>query len=425
MEARYTPHGNLESVFYAHEREVLVCGPAGTGKSRACLEKMVLLALTYPKSRCLIVRKTRESINSSVAVCLKDEVLPHLISSGHVVHKGSSSKAPAQYEFSNGSVILTAGMDDPEKIKSTQYDFVYVNEATELDEEDWQIILTRVRNNKMPIQQILADCNPSYPYHWLKKRSDSCKMRLINTRHEDNPILHDGKDWTPFGKDYMATLNSLTGVQRERMYLGKWAANEGLVYDTFDPAIHEVNQVFPEGWRRYWSVDFGYNDAFVCQIWAIDPDNKMYLEHEIYMTGRTVAEHCKTLKPYAEANRPKAVVCDSSAPDHIEQIRKELRVNAIGIKKGKDSVAAGINLVKERLKNQTIFFHSGSLLAVDRKLKGSNNPVRTTDEFLSYSWNPAKPDVPLDQYNHGMDAMRYMVMHLDKKRSPRLHVITY
>lgn len=423
----YTPVGNLLDVFYAHDREVLVCGPAGTGKSRACLEKVVLLALNWPKTRFLIVRKTRESINSSVAVTLKDEVIPHLLSSGVVVHKGSSAKQPAQFEFDNGSVILTAGMDDPEKVKSTDYDMVYANEATELDESDWQMLLTRIRHNKMPDQQLLADCNPSYPYHWLKKRADTGKIRLINTTHHDNPVFWRDGAWTPMGQQYvLGTLASLNGVQRERMYLGKWAANTGLVYDGFNPDVHVIDFTPPASWPRYWSVDFGFTDPFVTQIWAIDADNRMYLEHEVYMTGKTIAEHAKTLKPYAESIRPRMVVCDSASPEGIEQIRRDLRVP---VTKAKKDVSVGIGLVKERFKVRDglpgIFFCKSSLIATDKRLVSSNHPVRTADELLSYSWRKNKPDVPEDEFNHGMDAMRYAVMHLDHRRSPRLHVVTF
>lgn len=419
---RYVPVGNLEAVFYAADPEVLVTGAAGTGKSRCCLEKIVSLALHFPNTRFLIVRKTKESINNSIAVTLKDYVIKHLLASGHVIHKGASSKQPAQYEFYNGSVILTAGMDDAEKIKSTEYDMIYVNEATELDENDWMMLLTRIRNNRMPVQQILADCNPSYPHHWLKKRADAGKIRMINTTHKDNPRFWQNGAWTADGQRYRASLASMSGVQRERMYLGKWAATDGLVYEEYDPDVHLTDSPIPDGWPRYWAIDFGYMDAFVCQIWAINPDGVMFLESEIFMTGKTVTEHCKTLKPYAEHNRPRAVVCDSSAPDHIEEIKRELHVNTV---KAKKDIALGISLVKQRLKDRKIFFSKNSLITTDPKLVKKSDPTRTVDEFLSYSWSKNKPDVPQDQYNHGMDAMRYMVMWVATRARPNIRILTY
>lgn len=72
----YTPYGAAGQLFYARAAEVLLAGPAGTGKSRACLEKLHLAAMKYPGMRGLIVRKTRESLSESGLVTFEDKVLP-------------------------------------------------------------------------------------------------------------------------------------------------------------------------------------------------------------------------------------------------------------------------------------------------------------------------------------------------------------
>ena len=65
---------------------------------------------------------------------------------------------------------------------STEYDMIYVQEATELTEDDWEALTTRLRNGRAPIQQLIADCNPAEPTHWLKARCDSGQTRMLNTQ---------------------------------------------------------------------------------------------------------------------------------------------------------------------------------------------------------------------------------------------------
>ena len=65
-----------------------------------------------------------------------------------------------EYRYPSGARVMVVGLDDPSKIGSTEFDIVYVNEATELDEDDWGMLLRGLRNGQLSYQQIIADCNP-------------------------------------------------------------------------------------------------------------------------------------------------------------------------------------------------------------------------------------------------------------------------
>ncbi|KAF0248638.1 MAG: phage terminase large subunit [bacterium] len=64
----YQPHGAALELFYSKDPEVLLDGPADTGKSRACLEKLYICAHKYPGMRTLICRKTRRSLTQAAMV---------------------------------------------------------------------------------------------------------------------------------------------------------------------------------------------------------------------------------------------------------------------------------------------------------------------------------------------------------------------
>src|SRR5215510_938058 len=238
----YEPIGAALDAFYSRAPELLLAGAAGTGKSRCLLELMHLRASKYPGSRHLITRKTRASLSESGLVTFEEKVLPPTSRS-----KGNSKRRYRQvYEYPNGSEIVVAGMDNPDRIMSTEFDTVFVQEATELTETDWENLTTRLRNFVLPYQQLTADCNPGSPSHWLKVRADRGVVLLLPSVHEDNPTLFNraSGEWTEAGRAYhLAKLENLTGVRRLRLLKGLWAMAEGMVYsDVWTPAIHLIDR---------------------------------------------------------------------------------------------------------------------------------------------------------------------------------------
>ena len=120
LEHRYTPRGVCAALFEDHRPEILLSGPAGTGKSRACLEKLHLLALMNPGLRALIVRKTLASLGSTALVTWREHVATEAIAAGDVVYYGGSSEEPPQYRYGNGSRIMIGGMDKATRVMSSK-----------------------------------------------------------------------------------------------------------------------------------------------------------------------------------------------------------------------------------------------------------------------------------------------------------------
>ena len=138
----YQPSGQCERFFYCHDPEVLT-RPAGTGKSRACLEKLFACATKYAEMRGLIVRKTRESLTESGLVTWEDKVVPE---NHPILRDGGQRKMRQSYQFDNGSCIVVGGMDKASKTLSTEFDLIYVQEAIELTQHDWEMLTRPLRN---------------------------------------------------------------------------------------------------------------------------------------------------------------------------------------------------------------------------------------------------------------------------------------
>lgn len=406
----YQPHGAALQCFYDRSPELLLCGPAGTGKSRAILEKLHFCANRWPGLRGLIVRKTRASLSESGLVTFEEKVLP-----ARSPIKGNTARRYRQvYEYGNGSEIVVAGMDDPNRVMSTEFDLACVLEATELTETDWEQLTTRLRNFVAPFQQLLADCNPGPPKHWLKGRADRGATKLLTSLHEDNPALFDpvAKTWTEQGKQYIATLDRLTGVRYLRLRKGIWAMAEGMVYgDAWRPELVIDRFAIPEDWERIWVVDFGFTNPFCWQAWARDPDGRLYRYREIYRTKQLVEDHAREiLSVTKDEPQPVAVITDWDAEDRatFEKHTGQKTIPAI------KSVSDGIQAVAGRMRDAgdgkaRLFLLRDSLVSRDELLDEKKLPACTEEEIESYVWNEKK-DEPVKAFDHGMDAMRYVVM---------------
>ncbi len=429
VEHRYGPRGGCWSVFNCRDSEVLLSGPAGTGKSRACMEKLCVTALTNRGVRGLICRKTATSLSSTALVTWRRFVANELLLSGEVTYYGGSAQEPAQYRFGNGSEIVIGGLDKISKIMSAEYDMIYVQEATELTENDWEALTTRLRNWKISYQQIIADCNPSYPTHWLKQRCDSGKTTILPTHHEDNPVLFSQQGTvTARGTDYIGKLDRLTGVRYKRLRMGLWVAAEGVIWEDFEAATHIVDEIpvphtepldhagIPISWRRFWGVDFGFVNPFVCQMWAEDPDGRLYMYREIYMTHRTVDQHAKAILSIVAPEgkwlepKPTSTYCDHDAEGRAT-LEQELSLSTEPAHK---AVLEGIDSVQVRMRLQgdgkpRIFLKRDALVREDPELKDMSKPLCTIEEIPGYVWSDKKKEQPIKEDDHGCDALRYVV----------------
>lgn len=375
-------------------------------------------------ARALVVRKTRASLNETGLFTLEQ----HVLGPDHpLVANGPQRQHRFKYVFDNGSEIVVGGMDKPTRIMSAEYDLIFPQEATELTQDEWEMLTTRLRDGRLPFQQQVGDCNPGPSTHWLKRRADTGAVRMLHSHHEDNPVLFDPRtgEITERGRDYLARLDRLTGVRRERLRFGRWVSAEGVVYEEFDSTVHVVDNL-PEFIRRYRVVDFGFTNPFVCQWWGEDHDGRLYLYREIYKTRELVEDHAKRINELSMGERYAAApVCDHDAEDRAT-LERHLEPSA-GTLAAFKSVRPGIDAVKARLRVQEdgrprLYFHRHALVKADSDLEAAGKPYCTLQEIEQYVWakdQTGKPnkEEPVKAFDHGMDVTRYLVAHVDEIRN--------
>lgn len=410
----YLPYSPLDwqrAPFLDKSPTLLLTGSAGGGKSKLAAEKLHAFCLKYPNSTAMMLRKTRESMTNSTVLFVERAIIGK---DANVKHRAQLHR----FEYSNGSILAYGGMKDDEQREQVRgvgqdggLDLCWLEEATQFTEADYNEISARMRGKAAGWRQKILTTNPSNPSHWIYKRLiQSGEAKIYYSKAADN--WHNPAD-------YQATLDKLTGVLRDRLRDGKWVQAEGAVYSLWNPEIHLIDPFpIPQEWRRLRVIDFGYTNPFVCQWWAIDPDGRMYLYRELYMTQRTVTEHAPVIRQHSEGEKFEQTICDHDAEDRatLEQC------GIYNIPAVKD-VSRGIQAVTERMKiagdgKPRLFIMRGTLIETDTRLVAEHKPTCALEEIDGYIWNPVKEnkqarEEPLKLNDHAMDALRYAVMYED------------
>lgn len=421
--------------------EIVISGPAGTGKTRAILE-WIHQRCSQEKLRWLILRKTLESLKTSALVTYQEQVLYGFDGKraplDGVSYFGGNRIKPAQFTYQDtGSVIILGGLDNVTKVFSTEYDGIYVNEANELALDDWEKLGGRTDRPRVgpqrPASVVVGDCNPDAPTHWIKQRANEGRLQLWPTTHRDNPAMWDRlcQQWTPAGRQYMARLDGLTGVRRRRLRDGLWVAAEGQVYDAWRDDIHLVERAdvadqLAGAWHLG-TADWGWTNAGVLHVWAVDGDGRAYLVAEHYHTRQPVDSWwIPRAKELDQEFRVREWRCDPSEPAYIAQFQ------AAGLKAlaATNDLMPGINAVQDRLVvagdgRPRLMILNDALRQRDEALVEARLPWCTAQEIPEYVWaknagGQTIKDKPVDAHNHGMDAMRYGVAELDLKPRPAI-----
>ncbi|MCR8638982.1 PBSX family phage terminase large subunit [Leptospira interrogans] len=392
-------------------QEICYDGGARCGKTYLVIKAIISRAWISKESRHLIARYRLNHLKMSV---WRQTVLPCLKDMGFVRGRDFEiNESDLIVTFSNGSEIYGAGLDDSdrvEKIMGTEYNTIFVNEATQISYATFQKIKTRLSYVREDLtNKLIVDCNPRNRFHWIFKyfvlRQDPetgkalplHRIARMSRRHWtplDNPYISD---------EYKQMLDELTGIERDRLYKGQWVDVQGLVYPKFESAIVEPFSI-PEVWDCAGAVDFGYTNPFVFLWFFLDKSNETwYLADEYYLPEKTVRAHCEFLKTKRKPNL-------FLTADHDAEDRATLAENGFLTIAADKDVTTGIQAVIRLIEAE-----QGIKLRIFRSC------VHTIEEFSVYSWEEPKDnknakEVPIKNYDHAMDALRYFALRVVTKK---------
>jgi phage terminase large subunit len=396
------------------DHEWMLAGPAETGKTFAALWRLDSLLRSTPRSRASIVRKIRADMNATVL-----QTWDRIIAIRGGVTRFGGENADF-YVYPNGAHAFVGGLDRPGKVLSGERDWIYVNQAEELTESDWETLTTRAtgRGAVTDTPMLFGDCNPGPPTHWIKHRPS---LHVLCSEHTDNPTLYDEAGTiTAQGVRTMSVLDALTGIRRSRFRDGLWVAAEGIVYANWQPAVHVIKPFpIPRGGRRIRSIDFGFVNPFSCSWWYIDEDERMFRYRQIYRVQTLVEDHAREIVRLTGNEPIEATVADHDAEDCAT-----LQRHGVPTTPAFKAVSPGIQNVQSRLAvaadgRPRMAFFEGALVEADPALLAAHKPTCTEQEVECYVYASgnaaARPDKeePAKKFDHGLDETRYAAAYVD------------
>lgn len=211
-------------LLFNESRFLVLCGGAGSGKSIFAGRK-ILERVTYEKGhRFLCCRKVAKTLRDSVFSQLVGQLAEYYEDVGYNVNRSDM-----RITFDNGNEIIFTGLDDVEKLKSIyNVTGIWIEEASELEESDFNQLDIRLRGKTKYYQQIILTFNPINTQHWLKKRFfDRTDERATTHKstYKDNRFLNE---------DAIKTLESFKDVDEyyyEVYALGHWGTTGQSVFN--------------------------------------------------------------------------------------------------------------------------------------------------------------------------------------------------
>lgn len=379
------------SIVFAHlikaeeqgKRIIVAQGGSRSGKTFNTLIWWVQKLLKEQGKTLSIVRKTLPSLKNSI---LKD--LVEVLDGFGIYDPTKWHKQEGWYELPNGSIINFFSCDEPQKLRGSKRDYLYCNEANELDLEDWRQLIMRTEGT------ITLDLNPSEINCWvydLEKRDD---CYYYKTTWRDNPFL---------SKTLIDEIERLkeTDENYYRIYsLGERGIPTTLVFNTWNT----IQDIPSDALLLGRGMDFGFNNATTL-VEVYKKNEELYLNELLYVRNMTMGDIIYKMNELSIEKTDK-IWCDSALPQNIEELRRA-RYNAFGVEK--KSILSGI----DKIKRHKVFI--------------TNKSVNMIREFGSYKWKTDKDgqllDVPIDLDNHTIDSVRYVLESTLNKNQGRYRVL--
>lgn len=323
------------------------------------------------KNRNKVVTVCRKSFPSLRATVLRDFM--QILETHKLYNEKYHNKSNSEY-FLFGNLVEFISLDQPQKIRGRKRDLLFINEGNELYFEDWQQLVFRTQ------ERIVLDFNPSDEYHWIYDKvlpREDCAF--FKTTYLDNPFVEESiKKEIELLKD--------TDEQYWQIYgLGERAASRSTVF-----RYAEVTHIPEDANLVAYGMDFGYTNDPSTLVSVYTKDINLYVKEHLYRTAMTTMDIHKFLLSEKLENKP--IYADSAEPRLISEL-KRMGHSIFPSVKGKDSVNAGIDLLKRYKINI---------------LSSSTNAI---SEFRNYKWKEDKTgallNTPIDEHNHIIDPCRY------------------
>lgn len=389
--------------FTTKARYIIVMGGRGAGRSffasQYVLAKLVDATNYF---RCAIMRFVASDIRNSIYQEILDRI------EEQELHDSIEVKALSFHYFQNmvkGIGFRKSTGDQKSKLKSlAAYNCVVIEEADEVSEDDFMQLDDSLRTVNADIKVVLL-LNPPDKRHWIVRRwfnlieseEDGFYKLELKKELEDTLFIH-----TTY-QDNFANISESTRANYERYReirpdyywnMIRGLVSEGLrgrIFTNWTPIKDEEFDALP--YDSEYGLDFGFKNHPAALIEVKRHNNKVWCRQWVYETGLTNPALSRKMEELG-VSKDKLIIADAAEPKSIKELQ-DLGWNVIASDKGNDSVRNGVSQMLEL----EVYYTEKS--------------VGVSDEVMGYVWkldrNKEPTNEPVDENNHAMDAIRYVI----------------
>lgn len=361
----------LRKLIESQARVIVAYGGSGSSKSYSIAQYFLKKFIEQPGVKIGITRKTFPALRRTAY-----DLMVSLLKGYNIYDTCQHDKTNHNITFNDAKMDFFS-MDDPTKITSADFNYLWGEEAIEFTWEDYVAgFLTRLRSPAPEgcRNQVILSLNPTDGNHWIPtKLQGSEGVDFQHSTYKDNPYLDP---------EYIKALESLIDQDENyyRVYvLGEWGRLENLILTKY----MQVDQ-FPQGTQWCYGLDFGYTHPTVL-VRVGQHEGKIYLDERIYKSKLTNSDLIELLSHEEKAD----IYADSAEPQRIEEIN---RAGYRCFPANKD-VKYGIDLLKRQVLHLT---------------KDSVNGIK---EVRGYQYRKDKDghvlEEPVKFHDHFCDGARY------------------
>jgi phage terminase large subunit len=378
----------VSNIQFALDNGLTMVSLQGSSRSGKTYNIMIWLISEAIKSKVHIsvVRKTLPSLKASAMMDFKSI----MIDMGIYDSYGKMNKSEGIYTFSNGSMIEFFPTDDEQKIRGRSRDILFMNEANEIEENEYKQLRMRTR------KYCIMDYNPSFSEeHWICRINKDIRTHHFISTYKDNMFLP--QSIIDEIESYKETNPSLWQIYG----LGQFAIIEGLVFPADKWDLID-NDRFPE-WhkKRFIGIDYGYTNDPTAIVECVMQGDEMWARELCYSTGMMSEDIANILKEYNDLIK----YSESADPRLLDEITAKGVQLLYPVKKTSGSVISGINMMH------------------GYKIHVTRNSVNLIKELKNYTYMKDRfgrlmnQPLPIDRWNHCIDAIRYIVLSESAKNS--------
>lgn len=305
------PSERQREFFLSRARHTAYGGARGGGKSWAMRRKFILLALRYPGLNLLLLRRTLPELRENHLIPMQRELY------GFAVY----NSAERVFRFPNGSRIKLGycdTMQDVYQYQGQEYAVIGLEEATHFTEEQMRFLTTCNRTTRKDFSpRMYYTCNPGNVGHAWVKRLFIDRLYAENENPDDYLFIpariYDNKVLLDADPNYIRQLEALPEELRRAHLDGDWDVHAGQYFREFSRDRHVIEPFeIPSWWRRFRSMDWGYNDP-CCVLWhAVDGESRVYTYRELYVRETRAGEVASMV---LELSRGESISYTVASPD--------------------------------------------------------------------------------------------------------------